>query len=789
MSDRVVRWSFALSLLVLALYALARIELSTDITSFMPRESDAELAVLASQLADSELTRTMILTLEASELDLSVEVARELADRLADHPEVASIGSGVDPAELESFYRIYFPRRHAFLSEDPEREIPLLLSEESLRRRAAEARASLALPQATLTKRLLAEDPLGAFQGILTRLQGQQPLLESHRGHFVTRDRRHAVIFLTTRHSAFDSQPQEALLNELDAGFQAALARHPDAGLALEASGSNRFAVAAERSMRRDVVRIAAVSFLGVAIVFLLFLRSLHYFALAVLPPLSGILFAAVVTHLVLGRIDGLTLAFGASLVGVAIDYSIHVIDHHRLDPDASPRGVVARLRPSLVLGAVTTMASFAGLLLTSFPGFREIGMLAILGVSGSLAVTLFALPSLLSIDARPPPRTATRVAARFADALDALLPRRRALAVGAAAWVLATSACLPGLRFDDDLSRLMSMDPALQAEEERVRARVARSDSGRVLLALGSDEQQAVANNDRLAERLEAAQSAGAIGSYRSLHALLWSESLQRRNLETLHGLPRAAERVEEAFHAEGFADGALAPFRRSLEAAPPAPLSAAELRDSPLGALLSPLLLQLGDRHAAVSYLSEVPDPEALQGHLAGLEGVHLFDQQRFLDSIYGEFRATTLQQLAVGCLLVMGVLWLRYRVGRRALAAFLPAGLAALTLLAGFALAGVGVNLLHVTSLILVMGMGVDYGIFVVDSARDRRHLEATLLSLVLACLTTVFVFGTLALSEHGALRAIGATTGLGVLCSLLFAPLSRILLPAPSAEAAE
>jgi len=766
----------------LAVYALARIELSTDITSFMPRESDAELAVLASRLADSELTRTMILTIgsEAGDLDACVAAARALTQRLAAHPEVESIAGGVDPGQLEAIYRLYFPHRYGFLSEDPEREIPRRLGDGALRARARAVKASLALPSATLTKRLVAEDPLGAFEGVLARLGGQKPPLATRDGHFVTTDESHAVLFLTTRHSAFDSKPQEQLLADLETAFRDAAEAHPEAGLRLEASGSNRFAVAAERSMERDIVRIAALSFLGVAVVFFAFLRSVHYFALAILPPLAGILFAAVALHLGLGRVDGLTLAFGASLVGVAIDYSIHVIDHQRLEPTTGPREIVARLRPSLVLGALTTMASFAGLVLTSFPGFREIGLLAILGVGASLCVTLWVLPAFLAFETRDAPPLARRVASSFGDALSRLRRHRTALAVGTAVWALAAAAWLPALRFDDDLSKLMDMDPALRAEEERVRARVTRSDTGRVVLALGADVEEALARNDRLARHLERAQRDGLVGEMRSLHALLWSRELQQRNWDALRAAPDLAARVEAAFRAEGFREGALAPFRADLAGETPPPLDAASLRDSPLRGLVGPLLLDLGDRSAAVTYLSEVADLAALDDALAGQEGVHVFDQQRFLDSIYGEFRATTLQQIGVGCALVILVLGLRYRRWRPSLAAFLPSLLVALTLLAGFAALGVRPNLLHVTSLILVLGMGVDYGIFIVDSARQREHLEATLLSLVLSCLTTVFVFGTLALSEHTALRSIGATTGAGVLLSLLFAPLSLVLL---------
>ena len=781
MSDRAIRWLFALAVALLGAYALRSLELSTDITNFMPRDSDAELAVLASRLADSSLTRTMILTIGAPSADAAVAAASRLAGELREHPEVESLRSGVDAGQLEDVYRVYFPRRFGFVSDEPEREIPRLTAPEALARRARELRAALALPTSTLSKRTAAADPLGAFERIVQRLRGERPALEMHDGGFVTRDGRWAVLFLTTRGSAFDSAPQARLLADLDAAFARVQAAAGETPLVLETAGANRFAVAAEASMRRDVHWIAALSFLGVAAVFLLFLRSLHYFALALLPPVAGMLCGAVATHLVFGHLDGITIAFGATLIGVAIDYSIHVIDHYRLEPAARSRDVVRRLRPALALGGLTTMASFVGLCITSFPGFREIGVFSTLGLAVALLVTLYVLPAFLdgSGDRTVPP-VARRVAGALGGGFRALARRRRWVAGAALASALLVGASLPGLRFDDDLSQLMALDPKLRAEEERVRERVARSDSGRVILALGDDAESALVRNDQVALRLDAARRDGALGEFRSLHALLWSRELQQRNLRALAAEPGLAERVETAFAAEGFRTEALAPFRLALAAAPPPPLDAAELLASPLRDLVSPLLLDLEGRSAAVTYLAEVGSEAELARALDGLEHVHVFDAKGFLNSIYGEFRATTLRQAGVGCAMVIAVLGLYYRRWRPALAAFVPSLLVAGILLAVFSVLGVRVNLLHVTSLVMVMGMGVDYGIFMVESEQDPAHLDATLLSLLLACLITVFVFGTLAISEHGALRAIGATTGVGMLLTLVAAPVTLALL---------
>ncbi len=193
----------------------------------------------------------------------------------------------------------------------------------------------------------------------------------------------------------------------------------------------------------------------------------------------------------------------------------------------------------------------------------------------------------------------------------------------------------------------------------------------------------------------------------------------------------------------------------------------------------MLSTLALEIGDKSALITYLRDIRSLDAVGTALEGIDGVVVFDQRRFVNEVYAEFRATTLRQILIGSFLVAFVLLARYRAWRPALAALLPALLVVVVLLGSFAIFQVETNLLHVISLMMVMGMGVDYGVFLVDTHDDPDAFGSTLLSLLLSCLTTVFVFGALAISEHPALRAMGVTTGFGVLLAFLLAPTSLLL----------
>jgi predicted exporter len=774
---RLALWASVFALM--AAYCHRNVEFTTDITSFLPDGRGAEPARISRELAHSDLARTMVLSIGASETPRAVAAAKGLVELLQARPEVAWVRAGADEAFLGKVYKLYFPRRLYFLSEDPERELPQRLSDAGLEEQARKVRDSLALPTSTLIERVVPTDPLGAFIGIIERLRSEEPPLATTEGVFTTRDGKHSVIFLATRQSAFDASAQKPLLDAIRVKFEELRAElGPD--LVLEQSGANRFSVDAETKIRGDASMISILSGVGVAILSLIFFRSIVSLGIVAVPGIFGLVIALFLGLAFYGRLDGMTIAFGASLIGVTIDYPTHVLILWSLSRTGETAWeVTRRLSGSISMAAVTTMASFGGLAFTSFPGFRELAGFTVLGVAAALLVTLFVLPDLLPTRRRILP-VSENLARLLGPWLVALRSRRRVLAIAPLAIVAVAAFALPRLDWHDDLSRISTPDPVLQAEDHRVRERVANFDSGRFVVTIADDPQTMLARNEEVYARLMELVRAGKLEGVRSLHALLWPESLQRKNLEVLRASPDLPRRLDAAFTREGFRPGSFPEFAESLAVAAP-PLDLETLRESELGPLTSSLVLDLGGRSAALTYLRGVSDVAAVKDAVAGLPDVTFFEQRTFLNEIFAQFRDHTLRLVALGAVFVYAMLLLRYREWRSATAAFLPALLTPVVVLSGFALAGVQTHLLHAVSLMMVMGMGVDYGIFIVDSARDDDgEVGATLVSCLLCCLTTILSFGTLALSSQPPLRAIGLTTGAGVAISLVLAPISLLLL---------
>ncbi|HEY0135203.1 MAG TPA: MMPL family transporter, partial [Nannocystis sp.] len=581
-------WRAGLGLAIVVLLAVVcwlRMAVTTDITHFLADETDAKLAGISRQLAQSELTRTIVLSVHAEGEDPgpALAAAASMAEALREHPEVAWLRTGPGEVDGEAIHALYFPRRH-FLLDDPDR-----LSDERLRAAAQALKQELGRPIGQMVKRVAPADPLLLYPAQLRRLEaaraGGLTLVD---GQFIA-EGKYALVLLATRHSPFDAASQGPLQAAIEGAFAEVQAGNP--GLRLERSAVARFALSAEHSMRADIQRISTVSLVGLLLLFLIMFRSPRLIVLAMVPLVAGVVAALAACLLVFGSVHGLTLAFGATLIGVCIDYSVHLFNHHLLDPPrGGPEASARRIGPGLWLGAWTTIAGFAGLAWTSFPGLREIAVFASVGVFAAVVATRYWLPALMPRSSQVG-RVPRVVADGLARGVAALVRRRAALFGLPAAAVLAMVIGVPRIVWNDDIKLLTTTDPAMLAEDEGVRGRVARMDSGRFIVAIGSGvdvaaaEEAALVVNDAVHASLVAARAAGELAEFRSLHSFVRSAAAQQASLAAL-GDPTLPARLDAAFVAEGFRAGSFAQFFADMSSLP-GPVTPAGLASTPLADL----------------------------------------------------------------------------------------------------------------------------------------------------------------------------------------------------------
>ncbi|MFO1287337.1 MAG: MMPL family transporter [Rubrivivax sp.] len=166
---------------------------------------------------------------------------------------------------------------------------------------------------------------------------------------------------------------------------------------------------------------------------------------------------------------------------------------------------------------------------------------------------------------------------------------------------------------------------------------------------------------------------------------------------------------------------------------------------------------------------------DAAAVTEALAGLPGTQVLDVKAELDHLYERYLREALWQALLGAAAVVALMALVLRDARRTLAVCQPLALAVLLVLAGLALSGATLGILHLVGLLLVVAVGSNYALFFdqVEHAADAGIDTDTLASLLLANLTTVATFALLAFSRIPALAAIGTVVAPGALLALLLA----------------
>jgi len=255
-------------------------------------------------------------------------------------------------------------------------------------------KVQMASPQALTMKRELLRDPLNLNSDLLASFARMAGEIQPYRGQLLSKDGRHLLLVTTPKRPALDTEFSAALLDRIRR--KAAELAPGSAGRAvLRAVGGPRFATESAAGMRRDVLITLLTSALALMALFFARFRGLRLLVLASIPLGFGMVGGLVGVVLIQGHIHALTFAFGAVLIGVGIDYPLYLLNSASMQRgdglERLGRGLDDTWR-SLWFGFTTTALGFCVLLLSKFPGLRELGLFAGAGIATAFAATLLLL-------------------------------------------------------------------------------------------------------------------------------------------------------------------------------------------------------------------------------------------------------------------------------------------------------------------------------------------------------------------------------------------------------------
>jgi predicted exporter len=773
--------------LLLCAIVIGRTSFTADLSAFLPRSPSAEQRVLVDQLREGLVSRLILVGIEGGDATTRATLSKQLASTLRADPQFSAVNNGEPVSEARDRQFVFDHRYVLSPAVTPQR-----FSAEGLHAALGESLDLLSSSAGLFAKNMLPRDPTGEVAALVSQLDNTA-LPSSMHGVWASRDGQRAVLVVQTTAAGSDTDAQAQAIDTVHRAFDAVARTVPNAASArILLTGPGVFSVESRDTIKRDVERLSTVSLLLVVALLLTVYRSPCTMVLGLLPVLSGVAAGVAAVSLTFGAVHGLTLGFGTTLIGEAVDYSIYLfVQSSRLrgaTPDDSLRAWITTYWPTIRLGVLTSVCGFASMLFSGFPGLVQLGLYSIVGLVTAALVTRYVLPHLRGAEVAT--RDVSRVGAWLARATHAARRLRWVLAMVLVGACAALALHRDGL-WSRELAALSPVPAKSQALDASLRADVGAPDVRYLVVIPAATEQAALEGAEKVAAQLQPLVDSGVLAGVENPARYLPSDATQRARLASLPPADALAARMRSAVEDQPIRvkPDLFAPFIADVDAARTQPLlRRADLKGTSMALAVDALLteragqwsamLPLRAPSAAPAATKNAPNSSSLDAapiraavEHAAMPGALFVDMKAEADRLYVNYVREDLRLSLAGFAAIALLLLVALRSPQRTLRALAPLVAAVLVVTAGFALARVPLTILHLVGMLLIVAVGSNYALFF--NQRTQAIAPQTLVSLLVANLATVAGFGLLAFSRVPMLETFGLTVGPGAMLALVFA----------------
>lgn len=804
-----------LILAALSGFLVSRLEFQSDVVNLLPAKAPATGAFVQF-LKEFGSGDTLLIILErksGGEVESFGPLAKILAERLMATGEFSEIHGWADQSAATEIGEAFIAKALLYLTEEDLRQMESRLTDEAIEKRVLDLKAKLHSPIGSWTSQWAVRDPLDLWS-IFKKYIPAGGRFESGRV-LLSEDRKMMLLLAKPKGRPSDVRYDEILLEKIRSAERAAKeafrrGKNIDPGvdiqdLVIGLAGGHISALEDSRMIKKELLMNFTVSLVGVLTLFVLAFRSLISLLYALFPLMASPLLTLGLFFPFLGRLSESTGAFSAIILGLSIDFIILLYSRYLEERNAgqslqeSLDRSFGQTGPGVFTGGVTTTAAYYALLASDFRGVQELGFLTGTGILISLLCAFFLFPALVAWRERKKGKSQTFPAiSSFRLERVSLWALKKPLLV----VLLCTAITLGGLgwvskvKLNNDPRKLRPADHPSLVLEEKVRAKMGEGQETIILMAESRTAEEALEVQGKVKEVFDGALALGLpLVRYDNLGVFIPPPSRQERNLQWIQARERESfnplrleRKFKEVLQREGLR---VEPFEAGLKIlrtmlANRETITWEGFQKSPLKELGEKFLKKEGALFLSASYLQVKPDflsdPQAANflqelkrsGPNVRVTGSRLV--QRELETLMVREAWKVLLIALAG---VLALIYLDFRCWRLTLLSLLPVILASLWTLGLMGILGMDLNFMNLVVFTMVLGIGVDYGVHILHRMTERgaTQLEAGLAQVgkgvVLAALTTVVGFGSLALSGYPGLRSMGAVALMGVGFSALIA----------------
>lgn len=756
-------WSLVL-LMILGVFGYqastkGALPIETNILALLPDNQQDPVAQQAfDNIANTMSDKVVFVVHQTQGQDKTLITAVDnFSQALIELPMFDSVTATVSENQQQAWGQYYFPARAQLLSDKQKQQLT-----DKPEQQVQKVLHALYNPFSGVTGAELESDPFLLFRDYLSGLVQSSGNIQIENGYLTATvdQQKYIVITADLAGSSYQLSLQQQLPDLLTVEQKIETQFDVD----IQHTGVIFYAAHGTESAKGEISTIGLGSLIGIFVLVLVVYRSTLPLALALLSITTGLFCAYVLTISLFGSIHLFSLVFGASLIGVSIDYAFHFLTD-RLNAGAKWNSVegIKQLLPAITLGLITSLIGYLGMLIAPFPGLQQLSLFSAIGLTAAYFTVVCWYPVLASKPSK-----------------HHVIPAQRALSQWLLVWqqplirlVLPFSLLIASVfgvtqaKYDDDIRQLQALPQALQQQEREIKAITGVGGSQQLLLVRAKTEEALLQKLERVSDKLE---QSGDFGGFQSISRYVPSQKTQQENYQLVTDLYKQQADAYQKVIQQKQALSALQPYQA---------LTIEGFLASPISETVGFLWLgHIDDVFASVITFNQEVDSATLSEFAKNNDATYL-NKAEEISTLFAQYRQRITELLLMAYAAIFLLLLPRYKV-KQAFLIVLPPFIAGCAGLAVTVLTGVPLNLFNLLALMLILGIGIDYTLFFAEQNKqgDDSHKESTLLAISLSALTTILSFGLLALSETQAIHSFGITVLTGIIVAWLLAPLSQL-----------
>ena len=760
-------------LILFSFLYLGKIKLSEDIKSLLP-DSRSDFLLEFNLLQQTPFMHKVIINLRADsteEKDNLPDIADRLAESMSSSPYITHVTTGPVSNQDADIYDFILKILPNLTSVDDLDKISTLLTDEYIHEQLMEGYSGLFMPEGSLLTEYFRLDPLNLKAVTLKKLASLNIIPEAtlKDNHFVDQSGNNVLVIADTSVDVTDTSNAEKMLSDLNAIKKKTV---PD-DVEMYILSPQSYTVANARAIKKDLFVVLSISSLSMIILFFLFLKNWRAGFILLISFVSFAI-ALVGVSWIYKTVSAITIGFGSVLLGLSDDLSLHVyFALRRKNREQDTSLIMSEVSRPVLFGGLIVICSLALLLFSDLPGQRQLGAFSIIGVVTALIFTLLLLPQMMEASSSDKGKTSNVLLINGKVSRPLLI---------ICIWIILLLGCLwtgKKISFNGDLNKLNFRSEELINTEAYISNIWGNVRSKSMIFSEGDDFQSALEVNDRLFQYLSERSDSSSIVS---IAPILPSVKTQKNNINAWRSFWSVNKKhvtgiLEKEGSTIGFTGDAFEPFYRSMEATP-ALILPENIKKTGLSALLDSLVIPYGGK---VRILTLAPDTGIIKDLIKSPDcpdGVRFVSQNYFSEMIRKTVGSDFIHFIAGAMLVILVLLVPLFRDFKKVLLSMVPVVTGVIFMFGIMGFFNIPFNIFNVISSILIIGLGIDYGIFMVcRCSEDYEHDTDT--AVLLSGLTTITGFGALVFAQHPALYSIGLTVLLGIGAAI---PSSIYVIPA-------